>query len=364
MLLAFVLLYSCKEKESKPENLTYSIKATLGFKTDKILLFQEIIGSNIKSVDSISLKGKDTFELKGRLVEPNFYRVEFKGGASFVFALDATPVSLVIDGVPELPVFHLKGSDLNNDFESIYGIQKEVQRNFDSLNQAYIMAENLKDKNKIQALSAKFDDTENIFRETIKKEIRTRSKTIVSVYAASFLDKKKDFLFLDSLSISLAPKSATSSLIKTFVESIDKLKSSNIGGIAPDFIGNTPDGRKVKLSDFKGKVVMIDFWASWCGPCRKENPFIVSLYKKYKDKNFAILGVSLDTDNDKWKDAIMADGLTWEHISDLKGWDSEIAILYNVQEIPQTLLLDKEGKILAKNPRDEELERKLAEILL
>ncbi|MEQ1743905.1 MAG: TlpA disulfide reductase family protein [Saprospiraceae bacterium] len=130
----------------------------------------------------------------------------------------------------------------------------------------------------------------------------------------------------------------------------------------PDLIGPTPDGGTYSLANMRGKTVLIDFWASWCGPCRRENPNVVALYNKYKDKGFDILGVSLDREEGAWKKAIEQDGLNWHHISDLQGWKSAHAAMYSVSSIPQTLLLDKEGKIIQRNLRGEQLAEKLKEI--
>jgi len=131
---------------------------------------------------------------------------------------------------------------------------------------------------------------------------------------------------------------------------------------APDLVGLTPDSTSYALSKMRGKVVLIDFWASWCGPCRKENPNVKANYNKYKDKGFDVLGVSLDRDAAAWKNAIKQDGLEWRHISDLKGWGSVHARLYSVTSIPQTVLVDKNGVIIARNIRGEELGQKLRQI--
>jgi thiol-disulfide isomerase/thioredoxin len=134
------------------------------------------------------------------------------------------------------------------------------------------------------------------------------------------------------------------------------------GAVAPELALETPEGNIFKLSDLKGQYVMIDFWASWCGPCRRENPNVVAAYKKYHSAGFEILGVSLDNEKAKWTAAIAADGLTWKHISDLKGWQSVAAQTYEISSIPATVLLDKEGKIVARNLRGPALEAKLMEI--
>lgn len=143
---------------------------------------------------------------------------------------------------------------------------------------------------------------------------------------------------------------------------LDAMQAFLIGGTAPDFTQKTPEGTDLKLSDLRGKVVMIDFWASWCGPCRRENPNVVRLYNQYKSKGFEILGVSLDNTKDRWLQAIQQDGLTWKHVSDLKYWQNEAAQIYGVRAIPQTVLLDAEGKIIARNLRGPALEEKLAEL--
>ncbi|MDC0231302.1 thioredoxin-like domain-containing protein [Aureispira] len=139
--------------------------------------------------------------------------------------------------------------------------------------------------------------------------------------------------------------------------------TATIGELAVNIKGNTPDGQTIELSSLRGKYVLIDFWASWCGPCRKENPNVVRMYNKYKDKGFDILGVSLDNNKDKWKAAIKKDNLTWHHISDLKGWSSALSKPYGVKGIPHTVLVDKEGVIIAKKLRGHALEAKLKELL-
>lgn len=145
-------------------------------------------------------------------------------------------------------------------------------------------------------------------------------------------------------------------------KNIDNAKNFVIGGLAPDFEQNTLDGQPMKLSSLRGKVVLVDFWASWCGPCRRENPHVVKLYNKYKSKGFEVLGVSLDQKKASWEKAIAKDKLTWSHVSDLKGWKNEVAKQYSVTSIPHTILLDKEGKILARNLRGADLDAKLKEL--
>lgn len=137
---------------------------------------------------------------------------------------------------------------------------------------------------------------------------------------------------------------------------VEKAQRTAIGKVAPDFTQNQVDGTAMNLSDLRGKVVLVDFWASWCGPCRRANPEVVALYNKYKDQDFEIIGVSLDRNKAAWEKAIAADQLTWYHVSDLKGWQNTVAQLYGVRSVPQTFLLDEEGKIIGHNLKGAALE--------
>lgn len=151
--------------------------------------------------------------------------------------------------------------------------------------------------------------------------------------------------------------------VKLLKELPAALRNTDIGKQAPDFQLPNPEGKLVKLSDNLGKYLLVDFWAAWCGPCRRENPNIVRVYNKYKDKGFGVFGVSLDSKKEAWVKAIQKDGLDWPQVSDLLFWDSGPAKLYGIRGIPGNVLLDPSGKIIARNLRGEDLEKKLAEIL-
>ena len=162
---------------------------------------------------------------------------------------------------------------------------------------------------------------------------------------------------------SIAPAAMENDYGRTLKEYVSVEKMFGYGRVAPPFMQNDTLGKPVELLDFRGKYVLVDFWASWCGPCRQENPNVVQVYNQYKNKNFTVLGISLDKDKAPWLQAIRADGLSWTHVSDLKYWQNSVAKLYRIQSIPQNYLLDPEGKIVGKNLRGPALQEALDKYL-
>jgi len=209
-------------------------------------------------------------------------------------------------------------------------------------------------------------------RETDKKQLENLKQLIyahpdayASMYFLQGYGSELDLPDYESLYHSMSPKYKNTPAGKFIASDIKEKKMTDIGHVAPDFAAPDTAGHMIQLSSFRGKYVLLDFWASWCVPCRAENPNVVKAFNKFKDKGFTVLSVSLDQPGKKeaWLKAIHHDGLTWTHISDLKFWDSKAVALYGIKGIPANFLLDKEGKIIAKDLTGNDLDDKLAELL-
>ncbi|RTQ45617.1 AhpC/TSA family protein [Hymenobacter gummosus] len=197
----------------------------------------------------------------------------------------------------------------------------------------------------------------------LTKQMARRPTYLAPFAALSLLGDDAQTAFLDSVTAVYQKIQPVSRYTKALLAHQARQRATAVGATAPDIRLTGVDGKIIPLSSLRGKYVMIDFWASWCGPCRQENPNVVKLYNAYKSKGFEIYGVSLDQDKAKWQKAIETDGLAWTQVSDLKGWQSAAGQAYGVQSIPATVLIDPQGRIVAKNLRGEALEKKVAELL-
>ncbi|MBC7934632.1 MAG: TlpA family protein disulfide reductase [Rhizobacter sp.] len=226
----------------------------------------------------------------------------------------------------------------------------------------------------LTAENTKLADINNNFNKFITKYIDTSSQPVVTMFALGYTEAVDPALLkpiVPNLTKRFPNHQGIAGIVTQFnqmITAMDKPKPvskgpATVGSIAPDFTMNDTEGKPFTLSSLRGKYVLVDFWASWCGPCRGENPNVVAAYNKYKDKNFTILGVSLDDEKAKWLQAIKADNLTWKQVSDLKGFEDSSVPLYGYDAIPYNVLIDPQGKILATSLREDALHSKLAEVL-
>jgi peroxiredoxin len=259
--------------------------------------------------------------------------------------------------------YKVEGSPETILFVEYNEISKKNRLQIDSLNQAFqdlMRAGGKMDSLRMDSLSKIFEAPYNKimdgFNATMAEKIMKNSDKYASIMAIQGMEPDKYSDIYKTLDASLTKKFPNDKNIKMFHDVVSKMLATTSGQAAPEINLPTPDGKELALSSFRGKIVLVDFWASWCGPCRKEMPNVVKAYAKFKDKGFEIYGVSLDQDKARWLEAIQKDGITWPQVSDLKYWECEAAKLYAVEGIPYTVLLDKEGKIIAKNLRGADLE--------
>lgn len=258
----------------------------------------------------------------------------------------------------------LTGSKGEKDFVELS--KKEESYDFGPLYASYSDFQKKGDKEGMNKVEKQIDDLQNKMNDDVYLGfLKSNPNSPVALYAlkqyAGYdIDAAKAEPLFNKLPV--VEKAWPSAV--AFKDRIEIAKKTAIGNYAMDFTQNDTLGKPVSLSSFKGKYVLVDFWASWCGPCRRENPNVVKVFNKFRDKNFTILSVSLDRPDakDKWLAAIHKDGLTWTHVSDLKYWDNAVAKQYGIRAIPQNLLLDPQGKIIAKNLRGEDLDVKLTEV--
>lgn len=268
----------------------------------------------------------------------------------------------------------VSGTETNKDLKTYLTKQKALSKALKNLTNLQKDARQKRDTAQINTLNKTLKDANKTFNQFPITNINGNEDSFVSVIMLNNSIKTKQ-ISLESIEegFNMLSNELQSTdygtKIKGFIaiekQRLEREKATQIGGLAPNFSAKTPDDKALALNDIKGKVTIIDFWASWCGPCRRENPNVVKVYNKYHDKGLEIIGVSLDKNGQKnrWLKAIENDNLTWHHVSNLKFWQDPIAKMYNVRSIPATFVLDAEGKIIAKNLRGRALEEKMAELL-
>lgn len=379
VLVAFVaLIFSCNSSTKEPEEnnaskLTSNITLTGNFINSSqetiVLCFLPVGGEKI--IDSCKIDANGNFEFNKlhipgigfytlKLSNQNFaplildenQKVKVIGDAKslgYTYSTEGSTDTKIFQDISEMSMFHKTLVDsLGSDFQEKIGINSKNKKLFEELSQKY---------------EGVYNNINNEFYKQLLTVVNANPKSLASITAVAQLDPSVYIDIYINLDKNLQEKYPTYASVTTFHEQVLKYGTLAIGSQAPDLIMQDASGASVSLSSLKGKVVMLDFWASWCKPCRKENPTIVKMYKKYKSKGFEILGVSLDENKDDWIRAISTDDLNWIHVCDFGGWYSNAAKTYDVTSIPYTLLIDKNGRIISKGLRGEILEKRLIELL-
>ena len=360
------LLGSCNKIGSKNNTGkgNYSIKGKLQNSTAGSVYLSELEEQQFVYRDTATVNEDGTFEFSGKMPEPNLYRVSLSDQNMLLLVIDTPSIEVTADAQDLRKTYEVKGSKETQLLKNLMGQMDRMQQKAAKLEKRFVTAQQAGQQDSMQYLQEQYMAMPAQSAKEIKGLIRSNSSSFVSTYATlSLLNPDEDFEFMDSMAVVFEKNVPESKYVGLLSNKLEALRNLAVGQPAPDISLPTPEGQTVTLSSLKGKYVLVDFWASWCGPCRQENPNVVRMYQKYKDKGFEIYGVSLDESKEKWVTAIAKDKLTWPHVSDLKGWNSSAALKYNIQAIPQTLLLDKEGKIIAKNLRGKPLEDKIASLL-
>ncbi len=366
--LSVILLLSFCDGNKK--NSSFQLKGTLSDSKAETLYLEKLGSAKQVIIDSVILDENGNFEFTNYTPKIGFYRIKTNDKNFAMLVLDSADKVTITGSVKDLGnTFKVEGSPETTIFIEYNNLSKSRDIKLDSLNKAFqlLMEANKMDSKRMDSLSAIFETPYNsIINQSnilMVDKISKNTNMYSSIMAIQALDPDKYSDLYKSLDAGLSKKFPNDKNVIMFHEVVERMLSTNIGQFAPEISLPSPDGKEIALSSLKGKLVLIDFWASWCGPCRKEMPNVIKIYSKFKNKGFEIYGVSLDQDKEKWMEAITKDGINWPQVSDLKYWDNVAARIYNVQGIPYTVLIDKDGKIIAKNLRGQELEKKIAEVL-
>ena len=335
----------------------YKVTGTVEGMPDGKAIIATVNGSSLDTLAKADVKN-GSFEFTGNVSEPTGAYIMVIGQRGAIpFMLENANIT-VNAGQAGLTV---TGSEGQKIYDQFMAINTTTQQEAMKLQQEYQAANG--DQAKMQAVQEAYAKLMTDAQAKETELIKANPDSYVSTFVIVSSMGQMEYEQLKERYNLLGEKAKASAQGKAIAAQIAKLESTAIGQIAPNFTITTPEGESISLYDIKGKVKLIDFWASWCGPCRGENPHVVEIYREYHPKGLEIFGVSLDNNKEAWVKAIADDGLVWKHGSDLKGWQSAPAQLYSVSGIPHTVLLDENNKIIAKNLRGDELKQKIAELL-
>ncbi|KAA6336135.1 Thiol-disulfide oxidoreductase ResA [termite gut metagenome] len=348
------------------ENKSYSINGTVEGNVDEAITvyLQDRVNNEFEKLDSARVEnGK--FVLKGVQDSTVVRYISVVIGdqqANTAFFLENGNIRVKVT-IGDKQNVSITGTPANNAYQLFIdkrdAIENEGSAIFESINDSTLSEE------QIAAKRQEIDVLENKWLALIKREVEKNINSVVGIYLLnSYSYYYTDYSELAALLEKVPNQFQSNRVIATLSELAEKLKVTAVGQVFTDFEMETPDGKPAKLSDYvgKGKVVLVDFWASWCGPCRSEMPHLIATYEKYRSKGFEIVGVSLDANRESWKNGIEQLGITWPQISDLKYWNSEGSKLYGIRSIPHTVLIDRNGTIIARELQGVELQNSLDQL--
>ena len=335
-------------------------------KQDTVSLSQYFGSGQYKDYQKVALKKNGDFNMSATLPSADYYVLRVKGGHINLILKNNSNIKIYGDGSNIFAFANIVGSDESQNMNEFVKVLSVWNTKKDSaLNQMQLHPEKKDEIN--SSLTTEYYN----FQSTMQQFIAQNQNSAALIPVVGMLDIENDFATYESivnqLNNSFGESPAVREVVKNYTQVKAKREAANLlapGKPAPDFEELKTDGKTtMKLSDLRGKVVLLDFWASWCGPCRKENPNVVNLYAKYKDAGFTVMSVSLDRDKAAWLAAIEKDKLSWtNHVSDLGHWSSKVPQMYQVKGIPFTVLIDQQGNIVKTNLRGEALGAELARI--